>query len=76
MIDGSEKRKRQLASELRSSRVFEKRGKTTVLTLTKRSPEVLPPLINSHSFMQTLANQKSRAVSSWLLIGLNLHERM
>ena len=31
------------------------------------------PLINSHSFMQTLTNQKSTTVSSWLLIGLNLH---
>ena len=30
----------------------------------------------SHSFMQTLTNQKSRTVSSWLLIGLNLYERM
>ena len=28
-----------------------------------------PPLINSNSFMQTLTNQKSRTVSSWLLIG-------
>ena len=27
MIDGSEKRKRQLASELQNSRVFEKRSK-------------------------------------------------
>ena len=35
-----------------------------------------PPLINSHSFMQTLTNQKSKTVSSWLLIGLNLYERM
>ena len=32
--------------------------------------------INSHSFMQTLTNQKSRTVSSWLLIGLNLYERI
>ena len=39
-------------------------------------PKVWPPLINSHSFIQTLTNQKSRTVSSWLLIGLNLHERM
>ena len=31
-----------------------------------------PPLNNSHSSKQTLTNQKSRAVSSWLLIGLNL----
>jgi len=37
---------------------------------------VWPSLISSHSFMQTLTNQKSRTVSSWLLIGLNLHERM
>ena len=43
---------------------------------TARSPKVWPPLINSHSFMHTLTNQKSRTVSSWLLIGLNLHERM
>ena len=41
-----------------------------------RSPKVWPPLINSHSFMQTLTNQKPRTVSSWLLIGLNLCERM
>ena len=25
--------------------------------------------VNSHSFMQTLTNHKSRTVSSWLLIG-------
>ena len=30
----------------------------------------------SRSFMQTLTNQKSSTVSSWLLIGLNLYERM
>ena len=41
-----------------------------------RSFKEWPPLINPHSFMQTLTNQKTRAVSSWLLIGLNLHERM
>ena len=35
-----------------------------------------PPLINSHSFMQTLTNQMWRTVSNWLLIGLNLYERM
>ena len=29
MIDGSEKRKRQLVFELQSSRVYEKRSKTT-----------------------------------------------
>ena len=28
MVDGSEKRKRQLASELQSSRVFQKRSKS------------------------------------------------
>ena len=44
--------------------------------VTARSPKVWPPLINSHSFMQTLTNQKSRKGSSWLLIGLNLHKRM
>ena len=38
--------------------------------------EPRPPLINSHSFKQILTNQKSRTVSSWLLIGLNLHKRM
>ena len=43
---------------------------------TARSPKVWPPLMNSHSFMQTLTNQKSRTVSCWLLIGLNLYERM
>ena len=43
---------------------------------TARSPKVWPPLINSRSFIQTLTNQKSRTVSSWLLIGLNLYERM
>ena len=31
---------------------------------------------DSHSFMQRVTNQKLRSVSSWLLIGLNLHERM
>ena len=31
MIDGSERRKRQLAFELESSRVFEKRGKSDIL---------------------------------------------
>ena len=44
--------------------------------ITARAPKVWPPLINSPSFTQTLTNQKSRTVSSWLLIGLNLHERM
>ena len=33
MIDGSEKRKRQLAFELQNSRVYEKRSKLLVLTL-------------------------------------------
>ena len=42
----------------------------------KLSPKVWPPLINSHSFVQTLTNQKPRTVSSWLLIQLNLYERM
>ena len=42
--------------------------------LLPRSLKVWPPLISSHSFMQTLTNQKWRTVSSWLLIGLNLHE--
>ena len=41
-----------------------------------RSPKVWPPLINSHSFMQTLTSQKWRIVFSWLLIGLILHETM
>ena len=36
------------------------------------NPKMRPPLINSHSFMKALTNQKSRTVSSWLLIGLNL----
>ena len=36
------------------------------------SPKVWPSLINSHSFMKALTNQKSRTVSNWLLIGLNL----
>ena len=31
MIDGSEKRKRELAFELQSSRVFEKRSKSSVV---------------------------------------------
>ena len=44
--------------------------------LTARGPKVWPPLINSHSIMQRLTNQKLRSVSSWLLIGLNLHKRM
>ena len=43
---------------------------------TARSPKVWPPLIHSHSFMQALTNQKSRTVSSWPLIGLNLYERI
>ena len=47
-----------------------------LILLTARSPIVRPPLINSHSFMQTLTNQMWRTVSSWLLIGLNLYERM
>ena len=34
------------------------------------------PFINSNSFRQTLTNYKSRTVSGWLQIGLNLHERM
>ena len=42
--------------------------------LTARSPKVWPSLISSHSFMQTLTNQKSKTVSSGLLIGLNLYE--
>jgi len=41
-------------------------------SFTARSPKGWPPVINSHSFMQKLINQKSRTVSSWLLIGLNL----
>ena len=45
-------------------------------SITARSPKVWTPLINSHSFMQTLTNQKSRTVSSWLLIGLNFYEGM
>ena len=44
--------------------------------LTARSPKVSPSLISSHSFMRTLTNQKSKTVSSGLLIGLNLYERM
>ena len=44
--------------------------------VTARSIKVRRPLINSHSFMQVLTNQQSRTVSSWILIGLNLHERM
>ena len=52
-------------------------GLSCLVVITARSPKVWPPLINSHSFMQRyLTNQKSRRVSSWLLIGLNLHERM
>ena len=43
---------------------------------TAKSPKVWPPLINQFTFMQTLTNQMSRKVSSWLLIGLNLHVRM
>ena len=40
-----------------------------------KRPKVWPPLINTHSFIKALTNQRSRTVSSWLLIGLNLHER-
>ena len=47
-----------------------------LIVITTRIPKVWPPLINSHSFVQTLTNQKSRTVSSWLLIELNLYERM
>ena len=46
------------------------------IAITARSPKVWSPLIHSHSFMKALTNQKSRAVPTWLLIGLNLHERM
>ena len=46
------------------------------MAITARSLKVWPLWIYSHSFLQTLTNQKSRTVSSWLLIGLNLHERM
>ena len=34
------------------------------------------PLINSHSSTQASTNWKSSTVPSWLLIGLNIHERM
>ena len=53
---------------------FSKQCKVALM-FTARSTKVLPLLIYSHSFMQTLTNQKLRTVSSWLLIGLNLHER-
>ena len=45
-------------------------------SITAGSPKLWPPLINSHSFVQALTNQRSRTVSSWLLIGLNMYERM
>ena len=41
-----------------------------------KEPKRVTSFNNSHPFMQTLTNQKLRTVSSWLLIGLNLHERM
>ena len=47
-----------------------------IMIFSTRSLKEWPPLINSHSFMQTLSNQKSRTVSRWLLTGLNLCERM
>ena len=47
-----------------------------MMIFSTRSLKEWPPLINSHSFMQTLSNQKSRTVSRWLLTGLNLCERM
>ena len=47
-----------------------------LIVIRAKSPKVWPPLINSHSFVQTLTNQKPRTVSSWLLIKLNLYERM
>ena len=47
-----------------------------LIVITAKSPKVWPALINSHFFVQTLTNQKSRTVSSWLLIELNLYERM
>ena len=45
-------------------------------SFTARSPKVWPPFVNSHSFMQTLANRNSRTVFSWLLSGLDLYERL
>ena len=57
-----------------SPQAFSAGANLRVLSITARSPKVWPHLINTHSFMQTLTNQKSRTVSSWLLIGLNLHE--
>ena len=47
-----------------------------VTRITARRPKVWPPLINSHSFMQTLTTQKSRTVFSCLLIGSIQDERM
>jgi len=47
-----------------------------ILDVTARSLKVWPPLINSHSFMQSLTNHNWKTVSSWLLTGLNLHEIM
>ena len=43
-----------------------------------KEPKKWPSLINSvtHSFMQRSTNPKSRTVSSWLLIGLNLYGRI
>ena len=60
-------------------RTLEKRGgadhkqKIMDRSFTASSPKVCPPLINSN---KELTNQNSRTVASWLLIGLNLHERM
>ena len=37
MVDGSEKRKRQLASELQSSRVFQKRSKSMLFRVNENA---------------------------------------
>ena len=51
-------------------------NKQTAKRLQQGSPKVWTPLSNSHSFMQVFTNQNLRTASSWLLIGLNLYERM
>ena len=43
---------------------------------TRKAKKAYSKEPKSVTSMQTLTNQKSRTVSSWLLIGLNLHKRM
>ena len=44
--------------------------------VSARNPKVLPLITNSHSFAQSLTNQKLRRASSLILTGLKLHEKI